>query len=233
MLEVNNLTVKYGKTVALSNVSFSVSAGEIVTIIGANGAGKTTTVRTISGLVKPETGNITFNGSPITGMESSKIVKMGIAQVPQNRLIFADQPVLDNIILGAYLRKDRESINQDIKEMLSMFPILAQRQKQMAGTLSGGEQQMLAIARALMSKPKLLLLDEPSLGLAPLIINSMFEVIQKLKERGMTILLVEQMAYKALQVADRAYVMENGHVIMEGLASELLENEEVKAAYLS
>ncbi|WP_457567484.1 ABC transporter ATP-binding protein [Desulfurobacterium sp.] len=233
MLEVRNINTFYGNIQALHNVSLKVNEGEIVTLIGANGAGKTTTLMSICGVVPPRSGEVIFNGEPIHGLPPHKIVARGIVQVPEGRMIFPELTVMENLDMGAYLRKDKEGIKRDLEYIFELFPILAERKNQLGGTLSGGEQQMLAISRALMARPKLLLLDEPSLGLAPLIIKQIFDIIVKInKEHKTTILLVEQNAHQALKIADRAYVMESGRITMEDKAENLLNNEKVKKAYL-
>jgi branched-chain amino acid transport system ATP-binding protein len=233
ILQVKNLEVNYGAIKAIKGVSLHVDQGEIVTIIGGNGAGKSTLMKTISGLEPAATGEVHFEDQNVTNMPGHLRLPLGIAQSPEGRQVFPDQSVLDNLLLGAYHRKDPQSvILEDVEEQFSIFPRLRERQHQMAGTMSGGEQQMLAIARALMSKPKLLLLDEPSLGLAPLIVREIFNVIRTLRERGVTILLVEQMANQALAVSDRAYVLETGRITLEGNGQELRRNPKVRAAYL-
>lgn len=233
ILEVRNLEVNYGAIKAIKGVSLHVNQGEIVTIIGGNGAGKSTLMKTISGLEPAASGEVHFEGQNVTTMPGHLRLPLGIAQSPEGRQVFPDQSVLDNLLLGAYHRKDPQSvIRADVEEQFASFPRLRERQHQMAGTMSGGEQQMLAIARALMSKPKLLLLDEPSLGLAPLIVREIFNVIRSLKERGVTILLVEQMANQALAVSDRAYVLETGLITLQGTGAELRKNPKVRAAYL-
>lgn len=233
ILEVNKLEVNYGAIKAIKGISLHVNQGEIVTIIGGNGAGKSTLMKTISGLEPAALGEVHFLGQNVTNMPGHLRLPLGIAQSPEGRQVFPDQSVLDNLLLGAYHRKDPQSvILADVEEQFSIFPRLRERQHQMAGTMSGGEQQMLAIARALMSKPKLLLLDEPSLGLAPLIVKEIFNVIRSLKQRGVTILLVEQMANQALAVSDRAYVLETGHITLEGNGMELRRNPKVRSAYL-
>jgi branched-chain amino acid transport system ATP-binding protein len=233
LLKVENLKVRYGAIEALKGISLDVFTGEVVTIIGGNGAGKSTFMKAVSGLEPASAGRISFDGSDITRTPGHKRVPMGIAQSPEGRQVFADQTVRDNLMLGAFHRNESvRAIEVDIQAQFEVFPRLHERQHQMAGTLSGGEQQMLAIARALMAKPKLLLLDEPSLGLAPLIIKEIFSVIRQLKESGVTILLVEQMANQALSVADRAYVLETGNIILNGTGSALRKNPEVRAAYL-
>ncbi|MFC5559560.1 ABC transporter ATP-binding protein [Ureibacillus thermophilus] len=232
MLKVNNIDVYYGNIHALKNVSLEVNEGEIVTLIGANGAGKTTLLKTLSGLLKPKHGTILYNKQQIGGKPAQTIVKNGVIHVPEGRRVFANMTVEENLDLGAYLRKDRDGMKKDLNHVFELFPILKERRKQLAGTLSGGEQQMLAIGRAIMSKPKLLLLDEPSMGLAPLIVQQIFEIIQSINKEGTTILLVEQNAHMALSIADRAYVIETGKIVLSGKAKELQESEEVKAAYL-
>lgn len=231
MLKVDSIQTKYGSIYALKGIDLVVNEGEIVTIIGANGAGKSTTLNTISGIVRSLAGSITFNGVDITHMPTDKIVESGLVQVPEGREIFPNLTVLENIKLGAYLRKDK-NIKDDIEYVTSFFPRLSERFNQLGGTLSGGEQQMLAIARALMSKPKLLLMDEPSLGLAPKFVHGIFDVIKKINEQGTTVLLVEQNATLALSVASRGYVMETGKIVLEDKAENLMNNESVKAAYL-
>lgn len=231
MLKVDSIQTKYGSIYALKGIDLVVNEGEIVTIIGANGAGKSTTLNTISGIVRSLAGSITFNGVDITHMSTDKIVESGLIQVPEGREIFPNLTVLENIKLGAYLRKDK-NIKDDIEYVTSFFPRLSERFNQLGGTLSGGEQQMLAIARALMSKPKLLLMDEPSLGLAPKFVHGIFDVIKKINEQGTTVLLVEQNATLALSVASRGYVMETGKIVLEDKAENLMNNESVKAAYL-
>ncbi len=233
MLRVNGVSTYYGNIQALKNISMEVAEGEIITLIGANGAGKTTTLMSISGLVPPRHGEIVFRGKPIQGMAPEKIVVLGISQVPEGRRIFPYLTVAENIDMGAFLRKDKDNIRKDISYIWDLFPILSKRRHQAGGTLSGGEQQMLAISRALMARPKLLLLDEPSLGLAPLIVRQIFEIIKKINaENNTTIFLVEQNANLALKVAHRGYVMENGAITMSDSASNLLSNEAVKKAYL-
>lgn len=232
MLEINNLNVNYGGIQALQNVSLTVNEGEIVTLIGANGAGKTTTLRSISRLVSPRSGEIIYSGKNITSLRPDQIVQVGIAHSPEGRRVLARQTVLDNLELGAFVRSDRWGIKADIEKQFQIFPRLGERRDQLAGTLSGGEQQMLAIARAVMSRPKLLLLDEPSLGLAPQIVREIFKTIDSLNQAGVTILLVEQNATLALQHADRGYVMESGEIAIAGKASDLLIDERVRQAYL-
>lgn len=232
MLELTNVNVHYGVIHALKDVSLSVKQGEIVTLIGANGAGKSSTLGTISGLVKPSGGTVTLNGSDLKKVPSQNRVGMGISQVPEGRRIFPRMTVLENLELGAFLRKDKAGIKEDMEHVYQRFPILGDRKRQMAGTLSGGEQQMLAMGRALMSRPSLLLLDEPSMGLAPLLVMEIFKIIKDINETGTTILLVEQNANMALSIADRAYVMETGNIVLSGSAAELLASDEVKKAYL-
>jgi len=232
MLELNNVDVHYGVIHALKNISLRVEKGEIVTLIGANGAGKTTTLRTISGLIKPTNGSITFKGQRIEGKNAPDIVRAGISHVPEGRRIFPDMTVRENLELGAFLRKDKDQIQKDMDLVYSRFPILKNRSKQNAGTLSGGEQQMLAIGRALMSRPELLLMDEPSMGLAPLLVNEIFSIIKEINEQGTTILLVEQNANIALSIAHRAYVIETGSIVLEGSGKELANSEQIKKAYL-
>ena len=231
LLSIADLSIHYGRVQAMEHMNLDVRAGEVVTLIGANGAGKSTTLRSISRIVPVHHGRIVFDGRDITNARPSDVVRMGIAQVPEGRRMLARQTVLDNLVLGAYTRTDAE-IDADVERQLERFPVLAQRRKQLAGTLSGGEQQMLAIARALMSRPRLLLLDEPSLGLAPLIVRGIFEIIRALHTAGVTILLVEQNASLALQIADRAYVLEAGRLTISGRAAELLTDERVRKAYL-
>ena len=232
MLKVDDLHVAYGGIEALKGISLEVPEGKIVTLIGANGAGKSTLLRTIMGLEKPSKGKITYNDKEITGLNSQKIVTSGITLVPEGRRVFPNLTVLENLKIGAYLRNDTEEIEKDIKWIYEMFPRLEERSWQMAGTLSGGEQQMLALGRALMCRPKVIMMDEPSLGLAPLVIKDIFYIIQDINRRGVTILLIEQNANMALKVADLAYVLETGKITMTGSGKELLENPEVKAAYL-
>lgn len=232
MLEINDLSVNYGGIKALQQVSLRVETGEIVTLIGANGAGKTTTLKTISRILTAKTGRIIYQGQDITHLPPHEIVKRGIAHSPEGRRILARQTVLTNLQLGAYTRSDRLGVKSDIEEQWQLFPRLSERREQLAGTLSGGEQQMLAIARALMSRPKLLLLDEPSLGLAPQIVREIFSIIRKLNESGVTILLVEQNANLALETANRGYVLAAGRLTIAGKAGDLLKDERVKQAYL-
>ncbi len=232
MLEIRNLDVHFGVIHALKSVSLSVYDGEIVTLIGANGAGKTTTLRTISGLKKPTNGEILLDGKDITSTSARDRVTMGISQVPEGRRVFASMTVLENLELGAYLRRDKAEIGRSLKTVYERFPILADRKKQAAGTLSGGEQQMLAIGRALMSRPKILCLDEPSMGLAPILVQQIFEIIRDINEQGTTVLLVEQNASMALQIANRAYVVETGSIVLSGTGEELMQSDDIKKAYL-
>lgn len=232
MLEIKNLNVHYGVIQALKDVSLTVNKGEIVTLIGANGAGKTTTLRTISGLNKATSGEILLEGTDITNIPAPQRVKMNVSQVPEGRRIFPDMSVLENLELGAYLRNDKTEIKKDIEHIYSLFPILGNRKKQMAGTLSGGEQQMLAMGRALMSRPKILLLDEPSMGLAPLLVREIFDIIKNINSTGTTILLVEQNARMALSIAHRAYVIETGSIVMSGTGEELSKSNDIQNAYL-
>ena len=230
MLEIKDLNVSYGGIKAVKDISFVVPKGEVVTLIGANGAGKSSTLRSIVGLVKPESGSILFEGSELAGLSTDQIVSRGITLVPEGRRVFPDMTVLENLKIGAYMRKD--SLEEDLKWVHDLFPRLKERSWQLAGTLSGGEQQMLAIGRALMSKPDLIMMDEPSLGLAPLIVQSVFDIIREINRQGVTILLVEQNANMALKAANLGYVMETGRITMTVTGAELLENEEVKSAYL-
>lgn len=232
MLEVKDLCVSYGAIKALRGISFNVDKGEIITLIGSNGAGKTTTLHSISNIIKKQSGTILFEGEDITNMGADKIVQRNLIQVPEGRRVFANLSVYENLMLGAYLRKDKAEIQKDLEHVFTLFPRLKERIKQPAGTLSGGEQQMLAMGRAIMSKPRLLLLDEPSMGLAPILVDEIFEIIKKINADGTTILLVEQNAFKALSIADRAYVLETGAISKEGNASDLIKDDSVKAAYL-
>jgi len=232
ILEVRGLEVYYGAVHALKNVNLRAEAGEIVTLIGANGAGKTTLLRTISGVVPAREGRVTFEGRDITRVPAHEIVALGISQSPEGRMVFANLTVEDNLEMGAYRRKDRAKIREDFDGMYALFPRLRERRRQTAGTLSGGEQQMLAIARAMMARPRLLLLDEPSLGIAPILMREIFATIRAINERGMTVLLVEQNAHLALSIARRGYVLETGRVQLEDEAKKLLQNEDVKKAYL-
>ncbi len=230
MLKIKDLNINYGGINAVRDVSFEVEQGSIITLVGANGAGKSSILRSIAGVVTPKSGTIEFCGEDITGISAEQVVKRGITLVPEGRRIFPDLTVLENIRIGAYLRKD--SLEDDIKWVYDLFPRLKERSWQMAGTLSGGEQQMLAVARALMSRPKLMMMDEPSLGLAPLIVRDIFSIIKEINNNGVTILLIEQNANMALKTADRGYVLETGRIKIEGTGAELLANEEVKKAYL-
>lgn len=232
MLKVSDLHVYYGSIHAVKGVSFEVHEGEVVTLIGANGAGKSTMLRTITGLVKAQSGSIQWNGKELLGMSIDQIIGEGIAMSPEGRRVFADLTVLENLKIGAYLRKDKEGIQKDIEWVYSLFPRLQERSWQAAGTLSGGEQQMLAVGRALMSRPKLMMLDEPSLGLAPLVVQDIFSIIKEINNQGVTVLLIEQNANMALKTADLAYVLETGNITMSGTGAELLANEKVKEAYL-
>ncbi len=232
MLEVKDLSVFFGNIRALHGISFDVQEGEIVTLIGANGAGKTTTLRTISALNRPTGGEILFRGKPITGMKPHKVVSMGISHVPEGRRIIGNLTVLENLMMGAYTRTDRAEIQASLEEVFQRFPRLKERSRQLAGTLSGGEQQMLAIGRALMAKPVLLLLDEPSMGLSPILVEEIFNIISTINQQGTTVLLVEQNAYMALQIANRAYVLESGRIVLSGDSRELQAHEGVRAAYL-
>lgn len=232
LLEVKNLEVFYGMIQAIKGIDFEVNEGEIVTLIGANGAGKTTTMQSIMGLIPIRKGTVTYNGQDITKVPGHKIVHLGMTQVPEGRRIFQELTVYDNLLMGAYTVKDKKQIKDDIDEICTRFEILGQRKNQIAGTLSGGEQQMLAMGRAMMSHPKLLMLDEPSMGLSPLFVDKVFDIIKDYHKSGTTILLVEQNAKKALSIADRAYVLETGSISLSGNAQDLLNNEEVKKAYL-
>jgi len=232
LLEINDLCVKYGAIPAVKQVNLRLYQGEIVALIGTNGSGKTTVLRTISGIVRASQGNIRFEGSEITKLEPHRIVQRGISHVPEGRGVFADLTVLENLKMGAYIRKDKAAIRQDIEQMFSLFPRLAERKNQLAGTMSGGEQQMLAIARALMARPKLLLLDEPSMGLAPLIVKEIFRAIRSVNREGVSVLLVEQNTKMALAAANRGYVMETGSIVVQGDAEELKNNAVVKTVYL-
>ncbi len=232
MLRVEDINVYYGAIHAIKGISLDVPDGEIVALIGSNGAGKSTTLRTISGLMKPKTGKILYEGKDIAGTSAHKIVGMGLCQVPEGRRVFANMTVLENLELGAYLRKDKDGIAKDMQDVFDKFPRLQERKEQIAGTLSGGEQQMLAMGRALMSRPKLLLMDEPSMGLAPLLVKEIFNIIKEINASGTTILLVEQNANMALSVADKAYVLETGRITLSGTAQELASSEAVRKAYL-
>lgn len=232
MLEVKDLEVYYGMIQAIKGISFDVNKGEVIALIGANGAGKTTTLHTITGLLSPKKGSVMFEGKDITKIPAHKIVSMGMAHVPEGRRVFADLSVYENLKLGAYTRKDKENLNKDLESIYERFPRLAERKNQSAGTLSGGEQQMLAMGRALMSKPSIILMDEPSMGLSPILVNEIFDIIESISKSGTTVLLVEQNAKKALSIADRAYVLETGKIVTSGKASELLEDDSIKKAYL-
>lgn len=232
LLEVKDLQVFYGVIQALKGISFEVNEGEIVTLIGANGAGKTTTMQSIMGLIHPKAGEIIYDGQRVNGMPTNKIVQLGMTQVPEGRRVFSELTVYENLLMGAYINKDRNKVKSDIEEVYTLFPRLGERKGQLAGMLSGGEQQMLAMGRALMSHPKLMMLDEPSMGLAPILVSQVFDMIKHLNETGTTILLVEQNAEKALSIADRAYVMEIGEITLSGTGKELAASEKVKAAYL-
>ena len=232
MLQVTDLKVNYGMIQAIKGISFTVEDGEIVTLIGANGAGKTTTMHAISGLLKPASGSIMLDGLELTKAAPHKIVGMGLAQVPEGRRVFAQQTVEENLKLGAYARNDKDGMAADIEYVYELFPRLKERRQQLAGTLSGGEQQMLAMGRALMAKPKILLLDEPSMGLSPLLVSEIFHIIEEINQRGTTVLLVEQNAKRALAIADRAYVLETGYITLSGTGGELARDERVQKAYL-
>lgn len=232
MLKVEKLNVYYGNIHALKEISFEVQKGEIVTLIGANGAGKTSTLQAISGMIKASSGAITLKGKPITHEEAHKLVPLGMAHVPEGRRVFAQMSVEENLELGAYTIKDKKQIASDIEKMYKRFPRLKERRKQLAGTMSGGEQQMLAMARALMSRPEIILMDEPSMGLAPILVHEIFEIIKEINADGTTVLLVEQNANRALQIAHRAYVLETGEIVLSGEGKDLLSNEQVKKAYL-
>jgi branched-chain amino acid transport system ATP-binding protein len=232
MLKIEDLHVSYGAIKALDGISLNVEEGEIVTLIGANGAGKSTTLRAISGLEKAGSGKIIFEGNEITNVVPHKIVEMGISHVPEGRRVFANLSIFDNLRLGANLRKDDKAIKEDLEKVYTFFPILFKRKSQLAGTLSGGEQQMLAVGRALMTRGKLMLLDEPSMGLAPLVVEEIFRIIQEINKQGTTILLIEQNAYMALGIANRGYVLETGKIILHGKASDLANNDEIRRAYL-
>lgn len=232
ILEVKDLNVYYGVIQALKGISFEVNEGEIVTLIGANGAGKTTTMQSIMGLIPSQGGTVKFDGSDITHTPCHKIVHMGMTQVPEGRRVFQELTVYENLLMGAYAQKDKNGIKQNVEEIYTYFPRLGERRNQVAGTLSGGEQQMLAVGRAIMSRPKFIMMDEPSLGLAPLVVKDIFKIIKTINEAGITVLLIEQNANMALQVADRAYVLETGNITMTGTGAELLANAKVREAYL-
>lgn len=232
MLEVRDIKVYYGMIQAIKGVSFEVNEGEVIALIGANGAGKTTILQTITGLLKPKSGSVIFEGKDITKMPGYKIVSKGVAHVPEGRRVFSNLSVLDNLRMGAYTRKDKAEIAESLSMVYKSFPRLEERKNQPAGTLSGGEQQMLAMGRALMSKPRILLMDEPSMGLSPIFVNEIFDIIEKVSAQGTTVLLVEQNAKKALEIADRAYVLETGKISLSGDAAELRNNDSIKKAYL-
>ena len=232
MLEVRNLHVHYGVIEAIKGIDFDVNQGEVIALIGANGAGKTTTLHTVSGLIAPSEGTITFEGKDITKTPGHKIVSMGMAHVPEGRRVFAELTVLQNLKMGAYTRSDKKEIQYSLEMVYKRFPRLLERKNQLAGTLSGGEQQMLAMGRALMSKPSIILMDEPSMGLSPIFVNEIFDIIKEVSAQGTTVLLVEQNAKKALSIADRAYVLETGRIVLEGKASDLMNNDAIKKAYL-
>ena len=232
MLEVKDLEVYYGVIQAIKGISFKVNKGEVIALIGANGAGKTTTLHTITGLLSPKKGQVIFEGKDITKVPAHKIVSMGMAHVPEGRRVFAELSVYENLKMGAYTRNDKNEIEESLANVYRRFPRLEERKNQMAGTLSGGEQQMLAMGRALMSKPKIILMDEPSMGLSPILVNEIFDIIRAVSESGTTVLLVEQNAKKALAIADRAYVLETGKIVLEGNAKDLLEDDSIKKAYL-
>lgn len=232
MLEVKDLEVYYGVIQAIKGISFHVDEGEVIALIGANGAGKTTTLQTVTGMLNPKAGSILFEGTELTKVPGHKIVSMGMAHVPEGRRVFAQLSVLENLKLGAYTRKDKNEIEESLKRVYRSFPRLEERKSQLAGTLSGGEQQMLAMGRALMSKPKMILMDEPSMGLSPIFVEEIFNIIKEISAGGTTVLLVEQNAKKALSIADRAYVLETGNIVLEGDAKVLMNDESIKKAYL-
>lgn len=232
MLEINDIEVYYGMIKAIKGVTFEVNEGEVIALIGANGAGKTTILHTITGLLEAKKGSVFFDGKDITKVPAHKIVSMGMAHVPEGRRVFANLSVLQNLKMGAYTRKDKNEIEETLKTVYKRFPRLEERQNQLAGTLSGGEQQMLAMGRALMSHPRIILMDEPSMGLSPIFVNEIFDIIKKVSASGTTVLLVEQNAKKALSISDRAYVLETGNIVLEGKAEELLNNDSIKKAYL-
>ena len=232
MLEIKDLKVSYGMIQAIKGISFEVNKGEFIALIGANGAGKTTILHTITGLLNADSGSVTYEGKDITRMPGHKIVSMGIAHVPEGRRVFANMTVLQNLKLGAYTRKDKAEIAETLEMVYTRFPRLKERKNQLAGTLSGGEQQMLAMGRALMSHPQIILMDEPSMGLSPIFVNEIFDIIEEVSKSGTTVLLVEQNAKKALSIADRAYVLETGNIVLDGKASDLLDNDSIKKAYL-
>ena len=232
MLEIKDLEVYYGVIQAIKGISFEVNQGEVIALIGANGAGKTTTLHTITGLISPKKGSVVFEGKDITKVPAHKLVSMGMAHVPEGRRVFAELSVYENLKMGAYTRSDKNEIEESLANVYKRFPRLEERKNQMAGTLSGGEQQMLAMGRALMSRPKIILMDEPSMGLSPILVNEIFDIIRSVSESGTTVLLVEQNAKKALAIADRAYVLETGRITMSGNAKDLLEDDSIKKAYL-
>ena len=232
MIQASNITLRLGKKALFEDVNIKFTEGNCYGLIGANGAGKTTTLHTITGLLSPKKGSVMFEGKDITKIPAHKIVSMGMAHVPEGRRVFADLSVYENLKLGAYTRKDKENLNKDLESIYERFPRLAERKNQSAGTLSGGEQQMLAMGRALMSKPSIILMDEPSMGLSPILVNEIFDIIESISKSGTTVLLVEQNAKKALSIADRAYVLETGKIVTSGKASELLEDDSIKKAYL-
>lgn len=233
MLEIKDLEVYYGMIQAIKGVSFEVNEGEVIALIGANGAGKTTILHTVTGLLEAKSGSVTFDGKNITKVPAHKIVSMGMAHVPEGRRVFANLTVLQNLRMGAYTRKDKDEIEETLKTVYQRFPRLEERQNQLAGTLSGGEQQMLAMGRALMSHPRLIVMDEPSMGLSPIYVNEIFEIIQEINKSGTTVLLVEQNAKKTLSIANKAYVLETGNIVLSGDAKELMNDDSVKKAYLS
>lgn len=232
MLEIKDLEVYYGVIQAIKGVSFEVNQGEVIALIGANGAGKTTILHTITGLLSPKKGSVIFEGKELTKVPPHKIVSLGMAHVPEGRRVFADLSVYENLKMGAYTRKDKDEIEKSLDRVYERFPRLKERKNQLAGTLSGGEQQMLAMGRALMSQPKIILMDEPSMGLSPILVNEIFNIIQEVSKSGTTVLLVEQNARKALSIADRAYVLETGSIVLEGKAKELLDDDSIRKAYL-
>ncbi|MCI6042980.1 ABC transporter ATP-binding protein [bacterium] len=232
MLEIKDLEVYYGVIQAIKGISFEVNKGEVIALIGANGAGKTTILHTITGLLSPKKGSVMYEGTDITKIPAHKIVSLGMAHVPEGRRVFADLSVYENLKMGAYTRKDKNEVEETLERVYERFPRLKERKNQMAGTLSGGEQQMLAMGRALMSKPKIILMDEPSMGLSPILVNEIFDIIQEVSKSGTTVLLVEQNAKKALSIADRAYVLETGKIVLEGKAEDLLNDDSIKKAYL-
>lgn len=232
MLEIKNLEVYYGVIRAIKGISFEVNEGEVIALIGANGAGKTTTLQTITGMLKPKSGEIIFEGTDITKIPGHKIVSMGMAHVPEGRRVFAQLSVYENLKLGAYTRKDKNEIEESLEKIYQSFPRLKERRNQLAGTLSGGEQQMLAMGRALMSKPKIVLMDEPSMGLSPILVEEIFKIIRDISASGTTVLLVEQNAKKALEIADRGYVLETGNIVLSGDAKDMMNNDSIRKAYL-